>query len=95
MATWADWFVENAELTAPAREYLSAAVVRDDSELVADLWAADDDLTRKMALLWEPSLTYLRSQGVDDAEHWRGFCAWMTQTEAAIAVGASPFKEGL
>lgn len=93
MATLDDWFLESSLLTAPAREYLSAAVVLDDAELVARLWESQDDLPAKLGLLWEPYLAFLRSQGVDDSEHWQEFCRWMSETEALIGVGGHPFGD--
>ena len=90
---WDDWFLDVAESTRVAREYLSAAVA-DDSVLVAQLWESGcDKIPTELALLWEPYLAYLRTQGIDEAEYWRGFCAWMSQTEALIGVGGHPFSD--
>lgn len=92
MTDWDNWFLAAEESTRAAREYLSAAVA-DDTELVEKLWASSDDLPQRLALLWEPYLAYLRTQGIDEAEYWRGFCAWMSQTEALIGVGGHPFND--
>ena len=92
MSVWDDWFVKSAQLTAPARELLTACAT-DDEALVADLQAHYRDLPGKLALLWEPYLAYLRACGIDEAEHWQRFCAWMSETEAAIAVGDHPFGD--